>query len=206
MLYMELIGVVLVALITAVIGPTILEVVKKRLSEKKNHDPIRTEVEHSKIIHEELEDIRELFKSDRVWITMYHNGGNFITNNKSMKKFSMMYESCKNGVPRVAHTFTNLPVSLYSRATEEIILRKHIYIPDYTDMTISTFGLRGAAESSSAKSSYSVGLFEIKSDQCIGIIGIDYTNRKKTLSEDQLHILNERSQRIAGYLSNYLQN
>ena len=46
MLYMELIVVVLVALITAVIGPTILEVVKKRLSEKKNHDPIRTEVEH----------------------------------------------------------------------------------------------------------------------------------------------------------------
>ena len=72
---MELYGVVLVALITAVIGPTILEVVKKRLSEKKNHDPIRTEVEHSKIIHEELDDIRDLFKSDRVWITMYHNGG-----------------------------------------------------------------------------------------------------------------------------------
>jgi hypothetical protein len=64
--------------------------------------------------------------------------------------------------------------------------------------------LRGASESSGAKSTYSVGLFDIKTDNCIGILGIDYNTRKKKLSEDQLHTLTERVQRVAGFLSNYL--
>ena len=200
----ELFGVIVVSVITAIIGPSVVEYVKVKLRDpQKITDPIRNEIDHSKIIHHELEDIRELLKGDRVWITMYHNGGNFLTNNKSMKKFSMMYENCRNGVPQIAHTFTNLPVSLYSRSTEEILNRGHIYIPDYSDHSISTFGLRGAGESTNVKSSYSVGLFEIESNQCVGVLGIDY-QRKKVLNEEQLILLNERSQRIAGYLSNYL--
>ena len=200
----ELFGVIIVSVITAIIGPSVVEYVKVKLTNPKNTaDPIRTETTHSKIIHHELEDIREILKGDRGWITMYHNGGNFLTNNKSMKKFSMMYESCKSGVPPIAHTFTNLPVSLYSRSTEEILNKGHIYISDYSDQSISTFGLRGAGESTNVKSSYSVGLFEIENNQCIGVLGIDY-QRKRVLNEEQLVLLNEKSQRIAGYLSNYL--
>ena len=200
----ELFGVIVVSVITAIIGPSVVEYVKVKLSNpKKTTDHIRTEITHSKIIHHELEDIREILKGDRVWITMYHNGGNFLTNNKSMKKFSMMYESCRSGVAQIAHTFTNLPVSLYSRSTEEILNKGHIYIPDYSDHSISTFGLRGAGESTNVKSSYSVGLFEIENNQCIGVLGIDY-QRKRVLNEEQLVLLNEKAQRIAGYLSNYL--
>jgi len=199
----ELFGVIIVSVITAIIGPSMVEYVKVRLGDNKKDDPIRSEINHSKVIHHQLEEIRELLKGDRLWITMYHNGGNFLTNNKSMKKFSMMYESCKPGVAPIAHTFTNLPVSLYSRSTEEILNRGHIYITDYSDPSISTFGLRGSGDATGVKSSYSIGLFEIESNQCIGVIGIDF-QRKKVLSEDQIIILNEKSQRIAGYLSNYL--
>lgn len=200
----EMIGIIIVAVITAIIGPTIVEYVKVKLLNKDlNVDPIKKEVEYTMVINREIEDIREELKADRSWIVMYHNGGNFLTHDKSMKKFSMMYENCKPGTPTVAHTFTNLPVSLYSRATEEIINKRHIYIPDYNDPSIATFGLRGAGESTGSKSSYTVGLFDIKTDNCIGLLGIDY-NRKKNLNEDQLHMLNERTQRVAGYLSNYL--
>jgi hypothetical protein len=201
---METIGLIVVAVITAVIGPAVMEFIKLKFKNNdQSHDPIKREVEYSRVINDEIEDIRESVKGDRIWIVMYHNGGNFLSHDKSMKKFSMMYENCKVGTPTVAHTFTNLPVSLYTRATEEILTKKHIYIPDYSDPTISTFGLRGAGESTGSKSSYSIGLFDIKTDNCIGILGVDY-NRKKTLTEDQLHILNERAQRVAGYLSNYL--
>ena len=201
---METIGLVIVAVITAVIGPAVMEYIKLRFKSKEQiTDPIKREVKYTRVINDEIEDIRELFKGDRVWIVMYHNGGNFLSHDKSMKKFSMMYENCKSGVPTVAHTFTNLPVSLYTRATEEILTKKHIYIPDYSDPSVPTFGLRGAGESTGAKSSYSVGLFDIQSENCIGILGIDFI-RKKSLNEDQIHILNERTQRIAGYLSNYL--
>jgi len=64
--------------------------------------------------------------------------------------------------------------------------------------------LRGASESSGAKSSYSIGLFDIKTNNCMGILGIDYNTRKKKLTEDQLKNLNEKTQRVSGYLSNYL--
>jgi len=201
---LEMVGVIIVAVITAIIGPSIVEYVKIRLRNKHKIDPIREEITHSTIVHKEIEDIREEFKADRSWITMYHNGGNFLTQDKSMKKFTMMYENCKPSITPIAHTFTNLPVSLYTRATEEILTNKHIYISDYNDPKIPTFGLRGASESSGAKSTYSVGLFDIKTDNCIGILGIDYNTRKKKLNEDQLHLLNEKVQRVAGFLSNYL--
>lgn len=200
----ELFGVIIVSVITAIIGPSVVEYVRLKLKNTGElKDPMRVEISHSTIIHHELEEIREIFKGDRIWITMYHNGGNYLTHNKSMKKFSMMYESCKSGVAPIAHTFTNLPVSLYSRSTEEILNRGHIYISDYSDPKISTFGLRSAGESTGTKSSYSVGLFEIETNQCIGVLGVDFL-RKKVLNEEQIIVLNEKSQRIAGYLSNYL--
>jgi len=203
---LEMVGVIIVAVITAIVGPAILEVIKVKLRNKNGKDPIVKEIEHGAVVNHEIEDIREELKADRCWITMFHNGGNFLTMDKSMKKFSMMYESCKPTVTPVAHIFTNLPVSLYTKATEEILMNKHIYIPDYSDPTISTFGLRGAAESSNAKSSYSVGLFDIKTGNCIGTLGVDFITRKKSLTENQLSLLNEKTQRVAGYLSNYLHN
>lgn len=201
---MEMIGIILVAVITAIIGPTIVEYVKLRLRNKDNSiDPIKKEIEYAMVVNREIEDIREELKGDRSWIVMYHNGGNFITHDKSMKKFSMTYENCKPGTPSVAHIFTNLPVSLYSRATEEILNKRHIYISDYNDPSVATFGLKGAGESTGTRSSYTVGLFDIKTDNCIGLLGIDY-GRKKKLNEEQIQILNERTQRVAGFLSNYL--
>ena len=199
----ETIALVLVAIITAVIGPTILELVKVKLKRSSVKDPIKTEIEHGMIVNSEIEDIRESLKADRCWITMYHNGGNFLTYDKSMKKFSMVYENCKQGVTPVAHTFTNIPVSLYTRATEEILTQKHIYITDYSDPTVATFGLRGASESTGVKSSYSIGLFDIKTENCIGVLGVDFL-KKRVLSQEQLSFLNEKTQRVAGYLSNYL--
>lgn len=199
----EMVGVILVAVITAVVGPTILVLIKSKLRASTQKDPIRSEIEHGMIVNSEIEEIREILKADRCWITMYHNGGNFLSNNKSMKKFSMMYENCKPDITPAAHILTNIPVSLYTRATDEILTNKHIYITDYSDLTVPTFGLRGAAESTGVKSSYSVGLFDIKTENCIGILGVDFI-RKRVLNQEQLTLLNERTHRVAGYLSNYL--
>lgn len=199
----EMVSLIIVAVITAIIGPSIVEYVKIKFRSSDRPDPIKQEIEYAMVVNGEIEDIREELKADRSWIVMYHNGGNFLTHDKSMKKFSMTYENCKSGVPPVAHIFTNLPVSLYSRATEEILNHRHIYISDYNDPEVATFGLKGASESTGAKSSYTVGLFDIKTDNCIGLLGLDY-NRKRKLTDEQVHFLNERTQRVAGFLSNYL--
>jgi hypothetical protein len=201
----EMIGAIIIAVITALVGPAVLEYLKVRLSSGKDKDPVKRELEYSCIINEELEDIREGLKADRCWVTLYHNGGHFLHSKKSMQKFSVMFEASAPGVAGVGMIFNNIPVSLFSKATEEIIKNKHIYIKDYDDPTVSTFGLKSGAEASGTKSSYSVGLFDIISDETIGTIGVDYLKKTK-LEVAQLIVLNERAQRVSGFLSNFIRS
>ena len=60
-----------------------------------------------------IEEIREEFKSDRVWISQFHNGGNFYPTGKSIQKFSIFYEVAKKGCFIISHTFNNIPTSHY---------------------------------------------------------------------------------------------
>jgi hypothetical protein len=200
----EMIGAVVIAVITTLIGPAILEYVKIKLSRPQS-DPIKKELEYSCIINEELEDIREELDADRCWVTMYHNGGHFLHGKKSMQKFSVMFESSGPGVSGVGMVFNNIPVSLFSRATDEIIRNKHIYIKDYTDPKVATFGLKAGAEATGTKSSYSIGLFDIITEQSIGTMGIDYLDITE-LELPQLIVLNEKAQRVAGFLSNFIRS
>lgn len=200
----EMTGAIVIAVITTLIGPAILEYIKVKLSPPQA-DPIKKELEYSCIINEELEDIREALNADRCWVTMYHNGGHFLHSKKSMQKFSVMFEASGPGVSGVGMVFNNIPVSLFSRATDEIIRNKHIYIKDYADPTVATFGLKAGAEATGTKSSYSVGLFDIITEQSIGNIGIDYLNVTE-LEISQLIALNEKAQRVAGFLSNFIRS
>lgn len=198
-------GAVTIALITALIGPVALEYVKSKLSKKKKEDPIRKDLQHSCVINEELEEIRLILEADRCWVSMFHNGGYYLHGNKSMKKFSIIFESTGPGVAGVSMLFNNIPVSLFSKSIEELIKNKKIYIHDYSDPSVATYGLKGSAEASGTSSSYSVALLDIATDQCIGIIGVDYL-KKNRLTAAELITLNERAQRVAGFLSNFIKD
>ena len=201
----EMIGAIIIAVITALVGPAVLEYLKLKMSSGKDRDPVKKELEYSCIINEELEAIREELKADRCWVSLYHNGGHFLHGKRSMQKFSVMFESSAPGVSGVGMIFNNIPVSLFSKAVEEIVKNKHIYIKDYDDPTVATFGLKSGAEATGTKSSYSVCLFDIISDETIGTIGIDYLKKTK-LEVAQLIFLNEKSQRVAGFLANFIRS
>lgn len=200
---LEMIGIIIVAVITAVLGPTIVEIVKSRLRKKVTVDPIKNEVVQSATILDELDDIRITLESDRVWVKMYHNGGHFLLTNKSIQKFSVMYESCSPGVSNVGHIFSNIPISLYQRSTHQLMNEGHLYIPDFNDPKVATYGLKGAAESTGTVSTYAIALHDIATNKCIGTIGIDYLKKNK-LTKKELILLNQRAERIGGYLSNFL--
>ena len=200
---LEMIGIIIVAVITAVLGPTIVEIVKSRLRKKVTIDPIKNEVVQSATILDELDDIRITLEGDRVWVKMYHNGGHFLLTNKSIQKFSVMYESCYPGVSNVGHIFSNIPISLYQRSTHQLMNEGHLYIPDFNDPKVATYGLKGAAESTGTVSTYAVALHDIATNKCIGTIGIDYLKKNK-LTKKELILLNQRAERIGGYLSNFL--
>jgi hypothetical protein len=200
---LEMIGIIIVAVITAVLGPTIVEIVKSRLRKKVTVDPIKNEVVQSATILDELDDIRITLESDRVWVKMYHNGGHFLLTNKSIQKFSVMYESCSPGVSNVGHVFSNIPISLYQRSTHQLMNEGYLYIPDFNDPKVATYGLKGAAESTGTVSTYAIALHDIATNKCIGTIGIDYLKKNK-LTKKELILLNQRAERIGGYLSNFL--
>ena len=201
---MELLG----AFLTGVVGPILYLLIDKykRQHQDKKRDKVRETIANTNLINDELEEIREDFGSDRVWISQFHNGGNFYPTGKSIQKFSIFYEVTKVGVSSVSHTFNNIPTSLYPKAFDHMLNgeQKGIYINDFNDPKIATYGLKGAAESVGTKSSYVIPMFTLD-EKFVGSLGIDYVGRKKKLTKDQWEHLQIKAGRIAGYLSSYLQ-
>lgn len=200
---MELIA----AFLTGVVGPLLYFLVNKHIEKKKDkkRDKVKENIANTNLINEELEEMREEFNSDRVWISQFHNGGNFYPTGKSIQKFSIFYEVTKVGVSTISHVFSNIPCSLYPRAFDHMMNseQKGIFIPDFNDSKVATFGLKGAADSVGTKSSYVLPLYSLD-EKYIGTIGIDYVGRKKRITKDEWEHFQIRAGRIAGYLSTYL--
>ena len=200
---MEVIG----AFLTGVVGPILYLLVQKYLlkEKNKNRDVVKENITSVSLISNELEEIREEFKGDRVWITQFHNGGNFYPTGKSIQKFSVFYEVTKPSISSIAHTFNNIPCSLYPKTFEHMMEGNGIFINDYSDKKVATYGLKGAAESVGTKSTYLIPLFTLD-EKYIGNIGVDFVSKKKRLTKDEWEHLQIKAGRIAGYLSSHLIN
>ena len=83
---------VLVALITAVFGPILVNWVKLKMESKDTSHPMRDALETSTLIDTQLEQIMEELECDRIWIAQFHNGGIFYPTGRSIQKFSIFYE------------------------------------------------------------------------------------------------------------------
>ena len=199
--FMELLG----AFLTGVVGPILYLLVSKYLQKEKDkkRDKVKENISSVSLISDELEEIREENKADRVWIAQFHNGGNFYPTGKSIQKFSIFYEVTKAGISSVSHTFNNIPCSLYPKAFEHMMEGKGIFIPNFQDPKIATYGLKGAAESVGTKSSFLVPMFTLD-DKYIGNIGIDYVGKRKKMTKDDWEHFQIKAGRIAGYISTHL--
>jgi hypothetical protein len=195
---MEIVGSVLVALITALFGPVAIIWVKKKITKTK--DEVVMELHSTEKVTTEIEEILHKLNGDRVWITQFHNGGHFLHSNKSIQKFSVVYEVDGPGILPVSTIFTNIPISLYSRCFSEMVTSKFIGIPNYDDPSVATFGLKPGAEATGAKATYMVGLFDFGTGKLMGSIGIDFLDPTE-LTNSQIEYLKIRSERVAGYLS-----
>jgi hypothetical protein len=195
---MEIVGSVLVALITALFGPVAIIWVKKKITKTK--DEVVMELHSTEKVTTEIEEILHKLNGDRVWITQFHNGGHFLHSNKSIQKFSVVYEVDGPGILPVSTIFTNIPISLYSRCFSELVTSKFIGIPNYANPNVATFGLKPGAEATGANATYMVGLFDFGTGKLMGSIGIDFLDPTE-LTNSQIEYLKIRSERVAGYLS-----
>ena len=202
---MENFASIAVAFISGVLGPISLLYIKHLLDKKKvKPDMVKETLRVSELVTTKIEHIKEEFDADRVWITQFHNGGNFYPTGKSMAKFSIMYETVHPGVASVQSNFHNIPVNLFSKSINELLSNDVIEISDYKNESIATFGLKYIAEDTNCKSGY---LFAIKTidDKFIGTLGLDYTKRKKKLDMESINHLQVHATALGGVLMSHLQ-
>lgn len=194
---------VIIAFITGVLGPISLILIKNHLDKKKEKKPdmVLDALEISKLVNDKLDDIRDEYRADRVWVAQFHNGGNFYPTGKSMAKFSFLYETVSSNANSIQPNFQNIPVNLFSKSLNELLDENIILIPDFKDETIATFGLKYIAEQNNCKSGYMAAIKTID-DKFIGILGLDYTKRKTKLTDEQIIRLEIHSSAIGGVIMN----
>jgi len=195
---------IIVAFITGVLGPISVILIKNYLDKrKKKPDLVHETLKVSELVTSKIDHIKEEFGADRVWITQFHNGGNFYPTGKSMAKFSIIYETVGIGVSSIQSNFHNIPVNLFSKSINQLLLNDVIEIPDFKDDSISTFGLKYVAEENGCKSGY---LFAIKSidDKFIGTLGLDFTKRKTKLDMESVNHLQVHATSLGGVLMSHL--
>ncbi len=195
---------IVIAFITGVIGPILVLYIKNKLEKKEKPDMVRETLRVSELVTNKIEHIKEEFNADRVWITQFHNGGNFYPTGKSMAKFSIMYETVHPGVQSVQTNFHNIPVNLFSKSINQLLSNDVIEVADFKDETIATYGLKYIAEDTGCKSGY---LFAIKTidDKFIGTLGLDYTKRKTRLDMESINHLQVHATALGGVLMTHLQ-
>ena len=193
---------ILVAVISAIIGPIIVARYRHYLNSKKEKiDPVVSSIKANMLIDEQLEQLKDELGACRLWISQFHNGGNFYPTGKSIQKFSIFHELTKQGVKSISDTFKNIPVSLFTKPFNHMYENGEILIPNYSKN--DTFGLSTFAEGTGAKSTYLFALNSIN-DEYIGTLGIEYCNRVKNLSDEQLNEARTKAITIGTLLSTYL--
>ena len=196
---------IIAAFITGFAGPVLVQIIRQYIEKKKEKPDMLTDaLETSEKVMDKLDHIKSEYEADRVWITQFHNGGNFYPTGKSIAKFSLIYETVNIGVGSVQNNFQNIPVNLFSKSINYLLEHDIIEIPDYKDETISTHGLKYIAEDTGCKSGY---IFAIKSfdGKFIGSLGMDYTKKKTKLTPEDVHHLFNYATSIGGVLSNHLE-
>lgn len=195
---------IVVAFITGLLGPLSVIITNHYLTKKrKKPDLVEETLKISELVTSKIEHIREEFGADRVWITQFHNGGNFYPTGKSMAKFSIIYESVNQGVSSIQSNFHNIPVNLFSKSINQLLENEIIEIPDFKDDNTSTYGLKYIAEENGCKSGY---LFAIKTIDCkfIGTLGLDFTKRKTKLDMESINHLQVHASSLGGVLMSHL--
>jgi hypothetical protein len=195
---------VIVAFISGVLGPISILFVKNVLEKrKKKPDMVHETLKVSELITSKIEHIKEEFNCDRVWVTQFHNGGHFYPTGKSMAKFSIIYETVSSNAQSIQLNYQNIPVNLFSKSINQLLVNEVIEISDYKDDTIATYGLKYIAEETGCKSGY---LFAIKTidNKFIGTLGLDYTKRKTRLDIESINHLLVHATALGGVLMSHL--
>ena len=192
---------ILVALITAVLGPILVSWVKLKMENKDTSSPMKDALETSTLIDTQLEQMMEELECDRIWIAQFHNGGYFYPTGRSIQKFSIFYEKCTPETPNIQTTFQNIPVSLFPRVLSKVYKDNELSLDDVNGVE-DTFGLEYLSTQFGTKSICMVGLHSLD-NHLIGVLTISFQD-KHHLTKDEWIYIRQKVGVIGTLLSEYL--
>jgi hypothetical protein len=196
---------IIIAFITGIFGPLVLLWAKKKIEEKKGHDPLLKEIEVNSIIDTEIDNLLFEIECDRVWMLQFHNGGHFYPTGKSIQKFSIFYESTSVGTSRITPQFQNIPCSLFSKSFKELMIKGEVIVNDFE--LSNHYGLKEAASTTGCKS---IMLLAIKSNihdgRVVGVLGVEYVHERKGFTDEEKASVKESAALLSGVLMQYLKS
>lgn len=189
------------AFVTGILGPLAVQGIKYYLHYRKDKkaDLIKDACTVNRDVEDKIERIREEFDADRAWICQIHNGGHFLPTGKSIQKFSMFYEVVDIETASIKYKFQNIPLSLFTRSTEQLIKNDMLIIPSYENSVYEKYGLADVSVISGCKSTYLFALKDIYG-RYFGTFGIEYTKKEVLIEEKDIQEISRLASVIGGVL------
>ena len=191
-----------VALITAVIGPSVLEWVRAKIKkQEQKHKPVEEAINLNELIDNQLDQIKHEINCDRIWIAQFHNGGHFYPTGKSIQKFSILYEKLNPDNQTIQTTFQNIPVSLFPKALVKLYKEGELSIINFEND--ENYDLIMFQNQSSCKSFYMISIDDLN-EHFIGIMGISFSSKEHKLSKEEWIFIRQKAGAIGSLLTQYL--
>ena len=196
---MEILIPIVIALITSVFGPVLLEWAKSKFRRKQS-DPIPDAIKYNEQIEHQLDLILNELECDQIFIAQFHNGGHFYPTGKSIQKFSIFYEVLNPNIESVKNIYQNIPVSLSNKPLSELYEHGEVIVED-AEATNSY--LLNTTTGGKYKSIYLLALTDLDG-RIIGVMGIHYIEKKHKIVKDEWIFIRQKVGAIGNIMSNYL--
>jgi hypothetical protein len=196
---MEILIPVVIALITSVLGPVLLEWSKNKFR-KKQSDPMPDTIRYNEQIEHQLDLMLDELECDQIFIAQFHNGGHFYPTGKSIQKFSIFYEVLNPNIESVKNVYQNIPVSLFNKPLSELYENGEVIVEDAENNPSYLLNMTTGGK---CKSIYLLSLTDLDG-RIIGIMGIHYIEKKHKIVKDEWIFIRQKVGAIGNMISNYL--
>jgi len=192
---------IFVALITAVIGPAVLEWVRAKLKKEEKSSPVKEAIDVNAMVDNQLDKLIEELECDRIWIGQFHNGGHFYPTGKSIQKFSIFYEKLTPTTSAIQHIFQQIPVSLFPKALSKLYKDGELAVVNYEKD--ETYDLNIFSRDYGTKSFYMIAIDDLNG-HFIGLMGIAFNDKEHKLSREEWIFIRQKVGAIGSLLTDYL--
>ena len=192
---------IIVALITAVIGPVAVEWVKAKMAKKPKVSSVKEAIDLNELVDNQLDAMMDELGCDRIWIGQFHNGGHFYPTGKSIQKFSIFYEKLSITTNAIQHIFQQIPVSLFPKALAKLYKDGELGIVSYDKD--ETYDLSLFSKEYNTKSFYMIAIDDLD-DHFIGVMGISFNEKEHKLSREEWIFIRQKVGAIGSLLTDYL--